>query len=192
MRRQRPGRAGDPLGEARTADVVNAGMREHAQQLEVGVVGQHADVREVVQEDSRQRHHTGDRVAARAAMNIQPRAASVERQRYERPEATRVVLEVTQASEVVDNVGRGLDVPVEHRRVGRQTNGVGLLMHGEPPIGGYLVWADSPADARRKNLRPAAGQRTHSRCHQPGKHIGYTQSGALGEVVDFHGRHALN
>ena len=65
---------------------------------------------------------------------------------------------VAQPEQVVDPLGVGLDVPVEHRAVRRDAEAVRGAMDVEPVVGMLLARRDEPAHSVGEDLRTAAGQ----------------------------------
>ena len=84
-------------------------------------------------------------------------------QRHEGLKAAGHVLQVPQPHEVVDAVLDALDVAVEHRGVGAQTELVGRAMDFQPGAGVGLAGADFRADLRVEDFGPAAGQAPQAR-----------------------------
>jgi hypothetical protein len=87
----------------------------------------------------------------------QPGVVRVERQRDERLEAARAVLQLAQTDQVIDTVMGLLDVTVEHGGVGAQTQLVGFLMNSKPLAGVGLVLADLIAHFGVEDLGAASG-----------------------------------
>ncbi len=82
----------------------------------------------------------------------------VKRQRNERDETVRLVLELTQLDQVVGAFFFSFHVAVEHGGVGRQADFMGLARDTEPHLAADLVVANDFAHAGMKNLRPTPGQ----------------------------------
>ena len=112
----------------------------------------------------------------------------MERQRDERLEAARLVLQFAQPAEVIDAVARFLDVAVEHRGVGAQAEFVRLAVDAEPLGGVGLVFADFIADFGMENLRAAAGQTAEAGFLELGEQIARWPARQPGEPVPFHRR----
>ena len=110
------------------------------------------------------------------------RVLRVERQRDERLEAARFVLQLAEADEVVDAVVRLLDVAVEHRAVRAQAELVGRAMDFEPAARVGLVLADLVADFGMKNLRPAAGQAAEAGVDHVFEHLADRSSSPAGRT----------
>ena len=82
----------------------------------------------------------------------------MKRQRDERLEATGLVLQRARTHHVIDPLLHRLDVPVEHRDVGLESELMRETMNREIPIGVSLVVADLLADAFSEDLRPTTRQ----------------------------------
>ena len=80
------------------------------------------DVIEVVEHQPRHRDVSQIEVAARSRNVRQRRVVRMKRQRNEGHESVRLVLQFAQLHEVIDALFFGLDVAVEHRRVGVQSS----------------------------------------------------------------------
>ena len=115
----------------------------------------------------------------------------VERQRDERLEAPGLVLQRTHLQQVIDALGRRLDVPVEHRDVGAHAHLVRGAVHRQVAITVALVVGDLPADARGEDLGAAAGQRIEPRRAQLLEHLAIGLAVVIGEERDLDGGEAL-
>ena len=83
-------------------------------------------------------------------------------------EAAGFVLQLPQPFQVLDALGRGLDV-AEHHRAGRAAaQFVPDAMDFEPFVGQALVDGDGLADAVDEDLAAAAGQAAHAGVLEPG------------------------
>ena len=80
------------------------------------------------------------------------------RERNEGEESAGLVLQVAQHRHVLDPVGRGLDVTVEHRAVGRNAELVRLAVHPDPLFAGELPVGDRGPHRRAEHFRAATGQ----------------------------------
>ena len=126
-------------------------------------VGLH--VRDVVEQQPRDR----DQLQVVGAGRVLPAALledgvlRVERERDEREEAARLVLQLAQPKQVVDPLRVGLDVPVQHRAVRRDPEPVRRPVDVEPVVRMLLAGRDEPAHAIREDLGAAAGQRARAR-----------------------------
>src|ERR1019366_2381271 len=83
----------------------------------------------------------------------------MKRQWNERGETVRFVLQSSQRQKMLDALLVGLDVAVEHRGVGPQSDFVRRARDVEPLLPADLVVADDFSHARVKNLSAAASQR---------------------------------
>ena len=112
----------------------------------------------------------------------------MERERDERLEALRLVLQLAQAEDVIDAMRERLDVPVEHRRVGAHAHAVRDAMHLEVLVGGGLVVADLATDVLVEDLGAAAGQALEARRAELLEDLGVRHAVVLREEVDLHRR----
>ncbi len=115
----------------------------------------------------------------------------VERQRNERLEAARFVLQLAEADEVVDAVVGLLDVAVEHRAVGAEAQLVGRAVDFEPAAGVGLVFADLVADLGMEDFGAAAGQAAEAGFDHVFEHLADGFFGQPAEPIDFDGRPGL-
>ena len=104
-----------------------------------------------------------------------------------------LVLQRAQAQQVVDAVLEGLDVPVEHRRVGAHARGG--ARRGGPrgtrrPSPCRARCARAPRDGRSRRRRPAGCRAPRARRRSSTSLVGHPV--VLGEEVDLHRREALH
>ena len=130
-------------------------------------------------------------IAARLLNVRQAGVVRVKRQRDERLEPARLVLQLAQPDEVIDAMLGPFDVAVEHRRIGAQSEFVRLAVDAEPRIGVGLVLANLVADIGVKDLRPAAGQAAEARVLELGEQIPRRPAGQPLEPVPLDGRVGL-
>ena len=114
-------------------------------------------MREVVEHQPADRHHPQVHHARGRGQVLQRRVVRMERQRDERLEAARLVLQLAEADAGGRCGARLLDVAVEHGRVRLEAEFV-RGARGQPLLGVGLVLADLWRTPRMKDLRAAAGQ----------------------------------
>ena len=110
----------------------------------------------------------------------------MKRQRDERLEPARLVLQRPRAQHVVHALLGGLDVAVEHRHVRPHAEPVGDAVDVQVAVGPALVVADFPADALGENLGAAAGQRVEPGRHQLAQHLLVRLAVEIGEEGNLH------
>ena len=88
----------------------------------------------------------------------EPRVRRMKRQRNERGETVRLVLQTAQGQEMLDAFLFRLDVSIEHRGVRPQADFVRRAGDVEPLLPADLVVADDLPHARMKNFGAAARQ----------------------------------
>src|SRR5665647_1263161 len=154
-----PGRGDHVLLDHRGAHVVGAEGQGHLPHLQALRNPGGLDAGHVVEVDAAHGEQTqvveagGGRVAGRKL-----RVAGLEGPRNERREAPGLVLQVADAAQVLDALGRRVDRAEHHRRGGLHAEAVGDAHHVEPRVGGDLVRADGRAHPVDEDLGAAAGQ----------------------------------
>lgn len=106
-------------------------------------------------------------------------------------EAVGFILEFAEAAEVVDAVGVGFEVAVEHGAGTSATHAVPGSMDVEVFLGGFLAAGDLGTDGGGKDFGAAAGERVETGFAEFGEGIGDGFTGEPGEVEDFDGGEAL-
>ena len=115
----------------------------------------------------------------------------VERERDERLEAARLVLQGPGPQHVVDPLLGRLDVPVEHRHVRAHAEPMRGPVNVQIALGAALVVTDLAADAFREHLGPAPRQRIEPCLHQLAQHLFVGPPVEIREERDLHRREAL-
>src|SRR6202521_779306 len=129
------------------------------------------DVLEIVEQQSRYSDIAQVGVTARLG-NVRKRGVvRMKRQRDERHEPVRLVLQLAQLDEVIHALFLGFHVPVKHGGVRAQSDFVRLASDVEPHLAADLVVTDDPAHARMENLRSATGKRIDAGLFQLQKYV---------------------
>ena len=115
----------------------------------------------------------------------------MKRERDERLEAARLVLQRARPQHVVDALLARLDVPVQHRDVRAHAEAMGRAMDLEIALGAALVVRDLPAHALGEDLGAAAGQRIEPGRHQLAQHLLVGHAVQIREERDLDGGEAL-
>ena len=139
-------------------EIVHAEPERRLRHLDPGGDPERLHVRDVVEHQPRHGVHAQRVRRRRRRQFAHLVVVGVERQRDERLEAARLVLQRAHAQHVIDALLVGLDVAVEHRDVRAHPEPVRRAVDGEPPVGVALVGADLPPHARREHLGAAARQ----------------------------------
>src|SRR3990170_213441 len=95
----------------------------------------------------------------------------MERERDEGEEAARAVLLLAEPDQVVDALLVRLDMSVEDRAVGRDSELVGGVVDVEPDVRMLLPWSDEPPDPLGEDLRPASGKRPEPAVPELAQHL---------------------
>ncbi len=115
----------------------------------------------------------------------------MKRQRDERLEAARLVLQRPRAQHVIDALFVRLDVAVQHRHVRAHAEAMRRAVNAQIPIRIGLVVTDLPAHALREDLGAAAGQRVEARVHQLAQDLLVGHRVEIREERDLDGGEAL-
>ena len=182
---------GDAFVEAGAADVVDAAVGEHAEELAVHVVDEHAHVRKVVEIDAGDGGDAHLAVAGGVVLDAQRGAVGLERQRDGGLESAGFVLQTAQAGKVVDDVSVVFDVAEEHGGVGGQSQFVRHLVDVEPLLRENLGGGDFLADVGMEDFGAAAGDGAKAGGLQALERFAHGKAGVAGDPVDLHGGHAL-
>src|SRR5262249_21469110 len=150
------------------------------------------DVREVVEEEPRGgdgAQVVGGRRLARYQLGVPDLVGEGD----EREEAPARVLLLAQPDEVLDALGHGFDVTVEHGGVGLEAEGVRDAVDLEPAIGvGLAREAQLFLQTLGEDLRAAARHRMETGLLQPGQRLPRLDLPATPEVVDLRRREGLD
>ena len=117
----------------------------------------------------------------------QGRVVRLERPADEGREAAGLVLQLPQPLQVLDALGRRLDVAEHHRAGGPAAQLVPGAVDVQPLVGQHLVLRDRLAHAIDEDLRPAAGQAAHAGLLQPAQDLRKRQLVELVKVPDLRG-----
>jgi hypothetical protein len=150
------------------------------------------DVREVVEEEARGRD--GAKVVrGRRLARHELRGADLIGQGDEGEEAAAPVLLLAQPQEMLDPLRHGLDVAVEHGRVGLDPERMRDAVDLEPAIGIRLARVvQLLLKALREDLRPAARHRMEPRLLEPRQRLSRLDLPPPPEVVDLRGGERLD
>src|SRR5262249_10848689 len=120
------------------------------------------DIRDIVEVESSNRLRAQILESASGPNVGQGRVLGLEGPADERRETARLVLELTQSLQMLDALGKRLDV-AEHHRAGRTSaQRVPGAVDLQPLLREYLVDGDRLADAVRQDLGAAARQAAHA------------------------------
>src|SRR5674476_777517 len=152
------GRMADLLLDHRSVEVVDAEHERDLGQLEADIDPEGLDMAEVVEHQAADGEHPEIVETRWPGELAEPGVSGLERERDEGVEAAAVVLQLAQPEHVVGELGRRLDVAVEHRRVRLEADRVRGAHDVEPLPAADLALADEVAHAPAKHLGATAGQ----------------------------------
>ncbi len=186
LRRGRAGVMIDLLFDDGSVDVVGAEAQRDLRHLRRHHLPVRLDVREVVEHQARHGDLPQVEHAGGLRQVLQRRVLRMKRQRDERLEAVRVVLQRAQLQQVIDAVFVILDVAVEHGRIRLQSDFVRGARDLQPLAAVDLVIADDVPDAIGENFRAAAGHRVEPRFFQLYQHFARRHLADLREERNLH------
>src|SRR5262249_47272006 len=187
LRRVGAGVVVDLLVNDGAVEVVGPEAQRHLRRLDAEHDPVRLDVREVVEHQPADRHRLQVHQPTRLGNVRQPGVVGMERQRDERLKAAGLVLQFTQADQVVDAVAGFFDVAVEHGGVGAQAELVRLAVDANPRVGVGLVFADLVAYLGVEDLGAAAGQAAEAGVFKLGEDVARRLAGQPREPVPFDG-----
>ena len=132
-------------------------------ELDAGRNPERLDMRDIVEHQPGHRVDTQRISAGRRRQLAHLIVVGMERQRNERLEPARVVLQRARAQHVIDALFPGLDVPVQHCHIRAHAEAVRKLVDLEVSIGPALVVANLPAHTLGEYFGAAARQRIEPR-----------------------------
>ncbi|OPZ15844.1 MAG: hypothetical protein BWZ10_01639 [candidate division BRC1 bacterium ADurb.BinA364] len=145
------------------------------------------DMRDVVKDQPRHRHHS-QIVQSRRALEMGKRGVGgMKRKRNEGLKAARFVLQGAQAQHVVDPVFPSLSVAIQHRRGRRDAQLVRRPMDSQPFVRRRFLGRDFRANRLVEYLGAAARQRIQPGLAQQAQRFRNRQSRLARHVVDLYG-----